>query len=299
MKDSRHHPRESIGHGVKGRAACGQIHSDPCTDAYRGPGADPPLIGAHHHHQGGAQPSNGQIPSQSDLGQGEQHRSSQNEQAHGLPDGEGVLLPVLRPGGEGDAVEIGRRARQQHLGPEKNEVLGRPPPVREIDKPGDPIHERGGGRHKPHLAVRADVIEGKGHREDQNGRRRVAQPLHKALEEQIPHTGAQQRAESIQSRARRGHQPQSEGRIVSKNPRARQNASQEEAHGTLCTPHQNGRTEHQAPSLPHLLTDPGCPGSDRLLCCHFGLLPVHSGPAAIFCVSVIISQLLEKRRRNG
>ena len=31
----------------------------------------------------------------------------QNEQAHRLPGGEALLLPLFRPGGEGDAVEVG------------------------------------------------------------------------------------------------------------------------------------------------------------------------------------------------
>ena len=125
-----HHPGEGEGHGVEGHTSRRQIHPKAAGHPHRGPHADAALVGGGHHRRRGGAAAHRQVAQQGDLGQGEQQGARQNEQAHRLPGGEALLLPLFRPGGEGDAVEVGRRPAQEQLGAEEDQALWRPAPVR-------------------------------------------------------------------------------------------------------------------------------------------------------------------------
>ncbi|MPM46622.1 hypothetical protein SDC9_93327 [bioreactor metagenome] len=127
FKRAGHQPGKAIGHAVIRSGAACQIHGKPRADTGGRAVSKPAPEGHQHHQQSGRQTAQRNITQQVNLGKGHEHRDAQHQHAHRPPQiGLGL---VLRPGGEGGAVEIHRRAGKNQLGEEKNYIRGKPATV--------------------------------------------------------------------------------------------------------------------------------------------------------------------------
>ena len=270
---ARHQPRQAEGNGAGPRGSHGDVHAQPGGHPGGGPRLQPPLGGDHHHTQGGGDAAQGdQVPQDGELGQGDEDGASQDHQADDLPGGEAPLLPPARPGGEGHPVEVAGRPGEQQLGAEKDDLGGVPPAVRQIDEAGGAVEKGGHQGHEPHALVEPDIVEGEGHREDEDGRRHIAQARCEPQKGQVAKSRPHQGAEAVQPRAGTAHQSQTEGGPAAENLRTGQHGPQKEADGALRSPDQRRSPQHQ-PSRPgQVLTGPGRFHFQSSVCRH-GLSP--------------------------
>ena len=144
-------------------------------------------------------------------------------------------IPLLRRGvpAHPEGEEPGGKGGQGQLG-DKADDPGEPPALfRQIDESGQRPHQGGAQGHEKPGGVEFQVIEGEGHRVDQDGRGGVAKGVHQRLGEHIAHDRPHQGAEAPGSRSGGGQIAQRErGAAVQHVPR-RQHRAHQRPNGTL------------------------------------------------------------------
>ena len=108
---------KAVGHGVEPASPGHQVHSHAHRNACGGAPAQAAGMGRRHHQQHPQPPSQGNVPENGQSRQSGKKTSRQKKEADGLP-GRKLPLPGL-PRREGNAEEVGRSPRQNHLGNEK------------------------------------------------------------------------------------------------------------------------------------------------------------------------------------
>ena len=195
-EDSRRQPGKAVHRRAHRRRRPGKVHGKPRRHPGHGPGAQPAPPARGQHRQGGQHPPNG-YPGHRHPGKGHQKGPAQHQQPHRLLHADAPSRPPLLPDGEGQAVEVNRPRREEHLGGKIDRPLAAPPAGRQIHKAHQGVEGGGHRRHEPGRAGNAEFIHGHAHGKNHHGRRDVAQRLQKAQEGQIAEGGAQQGGKAL------------------------------------------------------------------------------------------------------
>ena len=184
-QQAAHTQRRRIGAPAPG----GQIQTQAQPQRCGGTGEVPGVAGAPEHHAGTQHRPKAQPKGQRDRVQGAPQRPDAQQRRQ---------IPLLRRGvpAHPEGEEPGGKGGQGQLGDKADDPGELPALFRQIDEPGQRPHEGGAQRHEKPGGVEFQVIEGEGHRVDQDGRGGVAKGVHQRLGEHIAHDRPHQGAEA-------------------------------------------------------------------------------------------------------